>query len=219
MKENKISIFIFCLSLLGVTFRCQAEQHGAEPLRAHPKIAIKDSTITIDGKTVWMGGRFEEWKRVLPGEARCFASKKNITLCIWDEIGFELGSDLADVERVEFVRVTLRSQHRMLQQEHNPWAPRGIFRGELEIDGFRFDADTEFRHIGEKASKKRELTCGGRYCGRPYGLFSNVAEISFRLDSGSDRGHVTDFSISCDSTESCKNLIPEKSYSVRNREK
>lgn len=213
MKANKILVLLFCFFLVGLAYPSQARQPVADTLRTHPKIVIKNSTITIGGKTVWMGDRFEEWKRVLPEGARCFASRKNITLCIWDEIGLELGSDLSDVERVEFIRVTLRHRPQILMQEQNPWAPRGVFRGELEIDGFQFDADTEFRHIGENASRDRELTCGGRYCGRPYGLFSKVAEISFRLDSGNDRGHITDFSISCDSTESCKKLIPKKGYS------
>lgn len=86
---------------------------------------------------------------------------------------------------------------------------KGSFQGKVEIDGFEFDANTEFRLIGQNAAKIRELTCGGRYCGRPYGQFSEVAKISFRLDSGDDRGHVTDFSISCDSTESCRKRIPK----------
>jgi len=210
MKENKIILLSAFLLILGIAFRSQAGQQNSELPQTHPKIAIKDSTITIGDTVVWMGGKFEDWERALPKGARCSAMRKGMKLCIWDELGLELGSDMADFERVEFIRITLKHRPQTLSRDENPWAPRGIFHGELEIDSFRIDADTEFRRIGQNTSRKRELTCGGHYCGRPYGLFNSVAQISFRLDSNHDRGRVTDFAISCESTVSCRKLIPNE---------
>lgn len=129
IEYEKIAKILRSPILFGALSNCLAREAHTVPSVAYPKITIKESVMRINGEVVWLGDTFEKWKGVLPGAPRCFESKKDITLCVWDELGMELGSDLNDVRRVEFVNVKLKHRQKLRSPFENPWEPKGVFKG------------------------------------------------------------------------------------------
>lgn len=208
MKRTENFPYIRAASFL-LALLVGAHAAAKEKVTTLRSISINASTLSIDGNEVWLGDKLGKWLDSIPGKPRCFHQKKNPTLCVWDDIGLEVGTSPEDITRVEFINVYLAADPLTEAIEKRPSFPTGLFDGNLELDGFKFDAKTEFRAIGMHANRSRELTCGGRSCGSPYGYFNKAARIDFWLDRGSDRGHIIRFSINCSSTERCAALIPE----------
>ncbi|QNA88905.1 hypothetical protein G4G28_11150 [Massilia sp. Dwa41.01b] len=177
--------------------------------RGGPSVAISGASLSINGTTVWLGGTISSWMKVLPSEPRCTKAGTSITTCIWDEFGITVGSDRRDLTKVKFVNIQLGWDESDQMLGRSSSSPAKLFQGRLTLDGFTFDSTTSFRDIGMRADKRRELRCGGHYCGHPWGRFSSAANLSFWLDSGDDLGHVTELSISCVDTDACRALIPK----------
>jgi hypothetical protein len=204
--RNFTGAMISILITLGIAGWSSARTEERPQLRR--SIVIKATTIKIDGKEVWLGDKIDTWISTIQGKARCNQEKNSLKLCVWDEIGLEIGTDLTDTKRVAFININLTFDRHAAPEDRLPAAPTGVFDGYLELDGFAFNASTQFRQIGLHADRKRELTCGGRSCGNPYGLFSKAARLYFELDRGSDSGYVVTMSIDCFSTAKCAALIP-----------
>jgi hypothetical protein len=204
--KSFIEDIILALIILGSSNDSSASPEQETPPRR--SIVIKESVIKIDGKEVWLGDKVENWLAAIPGKARCSHETNSLKFCVWDDLGLEIGTNLEDTTRVKFANINLAFDRSTAPSDRLPSAPTGVFVGHLELDGFQFDAKTEFRQIGLHAARNRELTCGGRSCGSPYGLFSKAARLYFDLDRGSDRGFVVTIYISCSSTAKCADLIP-----------
>jgi hypothetical protein len=204
--RNFNRIIIFLIAFLAIASGGPAQAN--EKTQFHRSIILMKSTIKIDGKEVWLGDRIENWISTISGKARCSHKRNSLKLCVWDDMGLEIGTDLVDTTRVAFVNINLAFDQYTAPADRLPAAPTGLFGGHLELDGFAFNATTQFRQVGLHADRMRELTCGGRSCGSPYGLFSEAARLYFRLDRGSDKGYVVRMSIDCFSTEKCAALIP-----------
>lgn len=182
-------------------------QHEQDKTRS---LSIKGTSLSIDGTELWLGDTMDNWLASISGKPRCFHKKNSLKLCVWDEIGIEVGTAINDITRIEFINVHVAKDSSLESIEKRPSFPTGLFTGHLEIDGMPFDATTEFRSIGLRADRKRQLSCGSRSCSHPYGYFNEAAKLHFQLDRGSDRGKIIQFSINCFSIRECQALIPKQ---------
>lgn len=175
-----------------------------------PRIVIRGSTITVNGKAVWLGATLDSWKAALPGRSRCISNRNSVTICAWDEYGIEIGTDAVETNRAKFVNIEFAFSAPIEGFSRASSSPKYPFRGYLELDGYPITSVTEFRSIRQNSDPKRNLRCGGSECGNPSGGFSEAASLYFQLDSESERGTPLVFSLSCVSTESCTALIPNR---------
>lgn len=173
-----------------------------------PRIVIRGSTITVNGKAVWLGDTLDSWKAALPGRSRCISNRNSVTICAWDEYGIEIGTDAVETNRAKFVNIEFAFSTPIEGFSRSSSSPKYPFRGYLELDGYQITSGTEFRSIRQNSDPKRNLRCGGSACGNPSGGFSEAASLYFQLDSESERGTPLGFSLSCSSTKSCTALIP-----------
>ncbi len=178
-------------------------------VKSAPTVVIKNSTITINKRLVWMGGELSQWKSALGGSPRCIEKKSSLTVCIWDDFGIEVGTDADQREKIKFLNIHFATAEAIEGFAPSNYSATGLFGGHLELDGFAITRITEFRSIRENAAAGRDLRCGGRDCSNPSGGFSDGASLYMQLNSQSDSGKLLGFSIACTVTKDCIDLIPK----------
>jgi hypothetical protein len=179
---------------------------------AKPEIIIKGETITIDGKTVAVGGTLDSWKNALPGTPSCEVGnprkKLAATICYWHHAGIELLTFHSNFDAVKQVSIYLNlesfeaSDHVITYPDGTKVMPKGRFQpdhafpGYLEIDGYGIDSKTEFWEVSRSVDPQRNLHCGTLDCSHPGGYFSDLASLYLRLNNTSERGNIYEISIS-----------------------
>lgn len=173
-----------------------------------PEIILLQDKIYFNAKELRLGYSLESWKKIIPGAPRCNGPK--ISLCIWDELGIDIGLASEGAHKVKFLNIQI-SMSKGDKEKNNVNYPDGrragelldlnpynVFPGYLELDGFGIDAGTEFWEIRRNVNQDRLLDCGLRDCSHPSGAFGESAHIYLRLDSGSRYGRLRQISVDAD---------------------
>ena len=182
----------------------------AAELTKNPTISIEGSAFVINGKKVWLGESLAMWQKTLPGKARCISSKSDITLCVWDEIGVDIGTDEADKTRVVFINVELVPDKNTLGNETSQFSPLKSFPGLLSLDGIPILPTTRFRDLRNTVPARWGLSCGGHDCSNPTGNFQDVGSIRMDISARTDQGTIERFSVSCPYLQRCMNIVPQR---------
>ena len=209
---NKIILGLCSLLLVAA---CDAQSVAGLPSPAKistnkllPVIAVRGPEIKINGTIVWLGDTLDSWKRVLGGTPTCYDAGL-IVSCVWHSNGLTLGTGQTDKTRVKFMNLHITILPPELGERAPSW-PKSAFHGTLELDGNPIDTKTVFRDLRRQVPSERQLRCGGRDCGNPSAVFSDMASIYMNLDGRSEDSRILHFSISCHSTESCTAAIPSQ---------
>lgn len=169
-----------------------------------PEICAKEDKIYFNGTELKFGGSLESWKRIISGDPRCFG--KGMTLCIWDDIGLEVGTSHGSPQKVSFLNIHLSFSEDdkyigLVDYPDGSRAdkvpdldPHHVFSGYLEVDGFGIDSETKFWEIRSGVNPVRSLHCGLLDCSHPAGAFGEKAHIYLILDSGDEKGKLREFS-------------------------
>lgn len=184
---------------------------------AKPEILLEGEGIRLNGTDVEIGGAFESWKAALKGNPRCTSKKNGIALCVWDDLGIEVGTGVRDQNKVTFLNVHfyvpsptgLEPVPTFSGREPPPARPRKAFPGYLQLDGFGIDAQTQFWEIRAKTKPERNLRCGLRDCSHPHGGYGDKASLYLRLNRSDDRGNVVEFSMGGGEEASLQALPPK----------
>ncbi len=169
---------------------------------AKPEIVLKGSSIYFNSKLLKLGDTLERWKKVL-GEGRCRGRPSEMTLCIWDEYGLEVGTEWRShpAQIVNFMEIQISLVKKdpaealfTTNADGSPspptidWRPAKPFPGYLEIDQFGIDAKTKFWEIRSSVDISRNLRCGLRDCRFPKGAFGKLDDLSMHLTTDSEQG-------------------------------
>jgi hypothetical protein len=172
-----------------------APQPRIVPKGAKPELIVKGKEIWLNGKLLPLGGTVEEWKKLMPGEAKCVENRLFVH-CQWHSLGLSSGTNMEDTTRFHHITVHLNlppktKSYASMYPDGTPMEPlpdigiKNPFLGYLEIDGFGIDAQTQFWEILQSVNPKRRLRCGLRDCQYPLG-----EGLEFSLDRRSERGLV-----------------------------
>jgi hypothetical protein len=173
-----------------------------------PEIILTRDKIYFNGKELRLGDSFDLWRKIIPGIPRC--NEPRNSLCIWDELGLDIGLASAKGHEVKFLNIqfSISEDDRKIDEVDYPDGqpagrsldlnPHYVFPGYLELDGFAIDSETEFWEIRQSANQERLLDCGLRDCSHPSGAFGESAHIYLRLDKGSRYGRLRRLSIDAD---------------------
>lgn len=170
---------------------------------AMPEILLEEERVRVNGKHVDLGGALQSWIAALGSAPKCIAQKNGIALCVWEDLGIEVGTGVRDQNKAKFFNVYfqipspggLEPVSTSSGREPPPARPRKAFPGYLQLDGFGIDAQTQFWEIRAKTKPERNLRCGLRDCSHPHGGYGDRASLYLRLNRSDDRGNVVVFSM------------------------
>ena len=173
---------------------------------SYPEIVLKGGRIFFNEKELSFGGSLEAWKKVLGGSPRC--SGTGMTLCIWDNLGLDIGTSHADNRNVKFfnIQINLPSNDMRSGGSGDPengsanqlpdLRPHHVFSGYLELDGVGIDAKTKFWEIRSGSIGNGRLHCGLHDCSNPSGPFSEHSNIYLTLDGRGESDRLLEFGLS-----------------------
>lgn len=165
-----------------------------------PEIILRNNMIFINGKEIHFGDSLEYVKKTISGTVRC--SGKSMTLCIWDDLGLEVGTKNLIPETMSFLNIYIRidDSYKVLSNAGHQNAaavetlpalmPREAFPGYLELNGVGIDVETKFSEIRTGSAENAKLHCGLLDCSHPRGPFGEKGHIYFTLDERSDNGRI-----------------------------
>lgn len=167
---------------------------------ASPELILINKGIFFNGKQLQLGNSLESWKKIIPGNPRCFEGK--MTLCVWDQLGLEVGTDQKNGKNVRFINISLRfddtnkdlvgngSSITDDSEGKDGFNPHHVFSGYLEINGFGIDAGSRFIDIRNSSAENRKIQCGLLDCINPNGYFADDANIYFYLEGRYESGRI-----------------------------
>lgn len=180
---------------------------------AKPEIILKDSSLSVDGDLKF-GSPIEVWKKKLGGEPRCRGEAPRMSICVWDTLGLEVGTNDGSSPTVEFLVVHLSIPTKdpaealfKTNADGTPsapsieWRPRNPFAGYLELDGFGIDAETKFWEIRSSVNPARNLRCGVLDCSFPHGSFGEHGLLALYLAGRDEYSTVMHFRIDSDTAD------------------
>lgn len=171
-------------------------------------IEIANSTISVNGRKLWLGNSLNSWKSALPGSFRCVSESNSVVICVWDELGIVIGTDDIEKTKANYLKLLLLLDKEDIGYNTPIYFPRRPFIGSLVLDGVALDRSIPFEEIRRRVDPQRQLDCGGSDCGNPAGGFSDGAAIYMQLDKRSAKGRISAFSVTCIETRACSALVP-----------
>jgi len=189
------------------------------PRGAKPEVIFSGGRISIDGKPAEIGASMASWRTLLPGNPRCASEKNSGELCVWDNLGIEVGSSFRAPKISKYLIISLNLEPKepwiplrpdgSIKTEPLDYRPKTPFTGYLALDGYGIDAQTKFWEIRASADPKRNLRCNPRDCSHPHGAFSNNANLYLRLNSATEYGNIYEFTISGDEQTPAESPAPK----------
>lgn len=177
-----------------------ASARGRVKKGASPELILMNKLIFFNGRQLQLGSSLESWKKIIPGNPRCFEGK--MTLCVWDQLGLEVGTDQKNGQKVQFINISLRFDDTEKDTVGNEllitddsigkedFNPHHAFSGYLELNGFGIDAESRFLEILNSTVENRKIQCGLLDCSNPTGSFADNANIYFYLEGRNENGRI-----------------------------
>lgn len=168
------------------------------------RLIFKNGRVSFNGQELKIGESISVWKRILPRGPRCF--EEGAILCVWDDLGLEVGTNHKKMQKVKFVNLYLNffedldgnDAHNLYdaaKEENSGYRPHHVYPGYLELDNVRIGRNTAFSEVQNNSSNKT-LRCGLKDCRFPSGAFGDHANVFFELNSPSRNGIIGEISLS-----------------------